>query len=76
MLATGRGLCFEHVSRMGSVLTAVQRTRQCSTIITERIYIYSLNSTVFYQNIYDSMMNAIIMINIVILISKITVLTI
>ena len=31
MLATGRGLYFEHVSRMGSVLTAVQRTRQCST---------------------------------------------
>ena len=42
MLATGSGLCFEHVSRMGSVLTAVQRTRQCSTIITESIYIFSL----------------------------------
>ena len=40
MLATGRGLYFEHVSRMGSVLTAVQRTRECSTIITESIYIY------------------------------------
>ena len=41
MLATGRGLYFEHVSRMGSVLTAVQRTRQCSTIITESIYIFA-----------------------------------
>ena len=41
MLATGRGLCFEHVSRMGSVLTAVQRTRECSTIITESIYIFA-----------------------------------
>ena len=42
MIATGRGLCFEHVSRLGSVLTPVQRMRQCSTIITESIYIFSL----------------------------------
>ena len=42
MLATGRGLYLERVYRMGSVLTAVQRRRQCSTIITERIYIYLL----------------------------------
>ena len=43
MLATGRGLYFEHVSRMDRVLTAVQRTRPLSsTIITESIYIFSL----------------------------------
>ena len=42
MLATGRGLYFEHVSRMGSVLTAVQRTRDARQFITESIYIFSL----------------------------------
>jgi hypothetical protein len=42
MLATGRGLYFEHVSRMGSVLTAVQRRRPVlDKYYTESIFIYS-----------------------------------
>ena len=39
MVATGSGLYFEHVYRMGSVLTAMQTRRQCSKNFPENIYI-------------------------------------
>ena len=39
MVATGSGLYFEHVYRMGSVLTAMQTRRQCSKKFPENIYI-------------------------------------